>query len=80
MGKELGKVNPGRKRVRVGKDFKLEAVKLLESGQKPAVQRALELGIRRNQLYKWQAQLREQARRTEQQDNNRGQTMVCRCC
>ena len=60
MGKELGKVNPGRKRVRVGKDFKLEAVRLLENGQKPAAQLALELGIRRNQLYKWQAQLREQ--------------------
>jgi transposase len=31
---------------------------LLELGQKPATQLALELGIQRNQLYKWQAQLR----------------------
>ena len=58
MGKAVEKVNPGRKRVRVTKEFKLEAVKLLEAGQKPATQIALELGTRRNQLYKWQAQLR----------------------
>jgi transposase len=30
---------------------------LLEHGEKPATQIALELGIRRNMLYKWQAQL-----------------------
>ena len=57
MGKAVEKVNPGRKRVRFTKEFKLEAVKLLDAGQKPATQIALELGIRRNQLYKWQAQL-----------------------
>ncbi len=57
MGKELEKVNAGRRRARFAKEFKLEAVKLLEAGQKPAAQLALELGIRRNQLYKWQAQL-----------------------
>jgi len=57
MGKGMAKVNPGRKRVRFTKEFKLEAVKLLEAGQKPAAQIALELGIRRNQLYKWQEQL-----------------------
>ena len=44
-------------RQRFSKDFKLEAVRLLELGQKPAVQLALELGIRRNQLYKWKEQL-----------------------
>ncbi len=58
MGKAMEVVNPGRKRVRMSKEFKLEAVKLLEAGQKPATQLALELGIRRNQLHKWQAQLR----------------------
>lgn len=58
MGKANEKVNPGRKRTRFSKEFKLEAVKLLEAGQKPATQLALELGIRRNQLHKWQAQLR----------------------
>ena len=58
MGKAVENVNPGRKRARFTKAFKLEAVKLLEAGQKPATQIALELGIRRNQLHKWQAQLR----------------------
>lgn len=41
--------NPERKRVRFSKEFKLEAVRLLELGQKPATQLALELGIARNQ-------------------------------
>lgn len=58
MGKAMEKVNPGAKRTRFSKEFKLEAVKLLEAGQKPATQLAMELGIRRNQLHKWQAQLR----------------------
>lgn len=34
-------------------EFKREAVRLLESGDKEAAQLARELGIRRNQLYKW---------------------------
>src|SRR5262245_9532937 len=59
MTKEVEKVNPTRKRVRHSKEFKLEAVRLLELGQKPGSQLALELGIQRNQLYKWQAQLRK---------------------
>lgn len=59
MGKEKAKVNPERKRVRHSKEFKLEAVRLLELGQKPAAQLALELGIQRNQLYKWQAELKD---------------------
>jgi transposase len=58
MGKEMGKVNPGRKRTRYTKEFKLEALRLLEAGEKPAAQLAVELGIRRNQLHKWQSQLR----------------------
>jgi len=57
MGKRIEKVNPQRKRVRFTKEFKLEAVRLLERGEKPAAQLALELGVARNQLYKWQAQL-----------------------
>jgi transposase len=44
-------------RQRYDKAFKLEAVRLLELGQKPAAQLALELGVRRNQLYKWKEQL-----------------------
>jgi transposase len=58
MGKERTKVNPDRQRQRYNREFKLEAVRLLELGQKPAAQLALELGIRRNLLYKWQRDLR----------------------
>lgn len=39
------------------RDFKLEAVRLLDRGDKPAAQLARELGLRRNQLYKWKDQL-----------------------
>ena len=45
------------KRQRFSKEFKVEAVRLLELGQKPPTQLALELGVRRNQLYKWKEQL-----------------------
>lgn len=45
------------KRVRFSKEFKLEAVRLLDLGQRSAAQLALELGVRRNQLYKWKEQL-----------------------
>ena len=44
MGKERSKVNPERQRTRFSKEFKLEAVRLLELGQKPATQLALGLG------------------------------------
>ncbi len=40
-------------------EFKREAVKLLERGDRPAADIARELGIKRNQLYKWQQQLSE---------------------
>lgn len=33
--------------------FKLEAVRLMEEGKKTPAELARELGIRRNQLYKW---------------------------
>jgi len=46
-----------KKRPSYTKEFKLEAVRLLERGDKPAADLARELGIRRNQLYKWQEQL-----------------------
>lgn len=46
-----------RKRNSFTKEFKLEAIRLLEKGNKPAVDLARELGVRRNQLYKWQEQL-----------------------
>lgn len=54
--KEASKVNPERQRQRFSAEFKREAVRLLELGQKPATQLALELGVARNRLYKWQAQ------------------------
>lgn len=57
-GKSGKKVNPERKRQRFTKEFKLEAVRLLELGQKPATHLALELGVARNRLYKWQAQVK----------------------
>ena len=53
MGKEILKINPDHKRQRYDKAFKLNAVALLQAGQKSATQLALELGIRRNLLYKW---------------------------
>jgi transposase len=52
LGKEILKVNPGRKRPRFIKEFKLEAVRLLEQGEKPATQFASELGVRRNMQHK----------------------------
>ena len=58
MGKERTKVNADRQRQRYNREFKLGAVRLLELGQKPAAQLALELGIRRGLLYKWQRDLR----------------------
>lgn len=45
------------KRKHFSKEFKLEAIRLLQEGNKPAADLALELGVRRNQLYKWQEEL-----------------------
>ena len=55
MGKVINpiKSNPTLKRQRVDQAFNLNAVALLQADQKPATQPALELGIRRNLLYKW---------------------------
>ena len=39
------------------KEFKREAVRLLEKGDKPGAQLARELGIKRNQLYKWKEEI-----------------------
>ena len=47
-------------RQHLSKAFKEEAVRLLEQGLKPAADLARELGVRRNQLYKWQATLRRE--------------------
>ncbi len=45
------------KRQKFSKEFKLEAVRLLLQSDKPASELALELGVPRNRLYKWQEQL-----------------------
>lgn len=39
------------------KEFKLEAVRMMETSDRPASEIAAELGIRRNLLYKWKEQL-----------------------
>ena len=39
------------------KAFKLEALRMLESSDQTATEIAMQLGIRRNQLYKWKAQM-----------------------
>jgi len=41
------------KRQTFSREFKVEAVRLMEEGKKPPAELARELGIRRNQLYKW---------------------------
>lgn len=39
------------------KEFKKEAVRLMIESDRPASEIAIELGVRRNQLYKWKEQL-----------------------
>jgi transposase len=50
-----------KKRQSFSREFKLEAVRLLNEGKKPGSVIARELGIRRNQLYKWKEQLDKHA-------------------
>ena len=49
-------------RKRHTKEFKLEAVRLLTQSGRPGAEVARELGIRRNQLYKWAEQLKGKGR------------------
>jgi transposase-like protein len=46
-----------RKRQTFSPAFKTEAVRLLDRGDKPAAELARELGVKRNQLYKWQREV-----------------------
>lgn len=39
------------------KEFKLEAIRLMNTSDCPASEIAMQLGIRRNQLYKWKEQM-----------------------
>ena len=51
------------KRQQYTKEFKLEAVRFWKSSGRPAAAIARELGLRRNQLYKWQRDLRSKGER-----------------
>ena len=44
---------------RYTKEFKLEAIRLLNSGDKPVSEIAMELGIKRTLLYRWRDQARK---------------------
>ncbi len=46
------------KRNTFSREFKIEAVRLLEQGDKKASDLARELGIPRNKLYKWREELK----------------------
>ena len=39
------------------KEFKIEALRLMDESDRPASEIAVKLGIRRNQLYKWKEQM-----------------------
>ncbi|MGB5309376.1 MAG: transposase [Arenicellales bacterium] len=41
------------------KEFKLEALRLMEQSERPASEIAMQLGIRRNQLYKWKEAMKK---------------------
>jgi transposase len=45
------------KRKRFTREFKFEVLRLFEQGSKSAAQLARELGVRRNQIYKWRKEL-----------------------
>ena len=46
-----------KKRGRYPAEFKLEAVRLLNEGAKPASEVAMQLGVKRTLLYRWRDQL-----------------------
>jgi transposase len=41
------------------KEFKLEALRLMEQSDRPASEIAMQLGVRRNQLCKWKEQMKK---------------------
>lgn len=49
--------NTRKPRTSYPKAFKLEAIRLMSTSDRPSAEIAAELGIRRNQLYKWKEQL-----------------------
>jgi len=48
-----------KKRGKYPIEFKLEAIRLLKEGEKPASELARQLGIRRTLLYRWRDQFNE---------------------
>jgi transposase-like protein len=52
------------KRKVFSREFKLEAIRLMESGQKKSSDLARELGVPRNRLYKWREQLQRDGKET----------------
>ena len=44
---------------RYAKEFKIEAIRLMDSGDKPVSEIAMELGVKRTLLYRWRDQARE---------------------
>ena len=51
------------KRKSFSSEFKREAVRLLETSHKQPADLARELGVRRNQLYKWKDQLSKRGKK-----------------
>ena len=49
------------KRTTYSKEFKIEAVRLLELGDKKPADLARELGVSRNKLYQWREQLKDKS-------------------
>jgi len=65
------------------KEFKLEAVRLMETSGRPASEIAMKLGIRRNQLYKWKEQFEKtgdvaSARKGRPKKENQSETATLR--
>ena len=48
-----------KQRETYSKEFKLEAIRLLESGAKPATEIARALGVKRTLLYRWRDQFKD---------------------
>lgn len=52
-----------KERKTFSKEFKVEAVRLLDAGEKSGAQIARELGVRRNQLYKWKEEMEKRGKK-----------------
>jgi transposase len=59
-----------KERKKYSKEFKLEAIRLLNEGKTPASEIAMQLDVKRTLLYRWRDQLRKQGEKAF--TNNRG--------